>query len=199
MVRRACVEKRQSSRAAKHSLNEMWLSVSAQWWQQWNLISRLTAVFAKPHQRSHIPEHCSSPKLYPSWSRTHLQKWLWELAHWKVEVGKALGQMKTESVSLVANGLLIEEATHPAFLHENLLHPHGRSEARLDHSTQEAVVLSTQSCCSRSNNISLPCFEAFLHNKSCIGHSTIAVSSVCSFKTSKGTLLPYSWHKWRKI
>lgn len=57
---------------------------------------------------------------------------------------KGPGQTLTASASLVANGLLIEAATHPAFLRENRLRPQGWGAVRSDHLTWETVVLSTQ-------------------------------------------------------
>lgn len=144
---------------------------------EWDVAFFLVAVMIA--EKSHFTSHChvyktASAKAHPKHSSDEApvlsstcrgpgpikkkKKRLRELTEWKPEGAwlrvMAPGQMLTASASLVANGLLIEVAMRPALLRENRLHPHGWSEVRLDHSTQEAVVLSTQSCRSRTNNSS---------------------------------------------
>lgn len=164
MVRHACAEKRQRGRAARHSLGVRCGFLS----RLGNDSREISFHVSLPCLQNRISEGTSQTQLRRgscakfnlSRSGTHQKKKkrLRELTEWKPEGAwlrvTAPGQMLTASASLVANGLLIEVAMRPALLRENRLHPHGWSEVRLDHSTQEAVVLSTQSCRSRTNNSS---------------------------------------------
>lgn len=159
MVRHVCAERRQRCRAARHSLRVRCSFLS----RPGNDSREISFHVSLPCLQNRISEGTSQTELRGgccvkfnlSRSRTHLQKRFRKLTKWKPEGLRALGQMLTASASLVANGLLIEVAMHPAFLRENRLHPHWWSVLRLNHSTQEAVVLSTQSCRSRTHNRSL--------------------------------------------
>lgn len=160
MVRHACAEKRQRGRAARHSLrvrcgffflSPVMIAEKSHFTTHCHVCKTAT-VKAHPEQSSEealvLSSTCLGPgHIYTRGERLNKMKTWWE----GVRV-RAPGQTLTASASLVANGLLIEVAMQPACLRENHPHPHGWGKVRSDHSTWEAVVLSSQSCQTRTNN-----------------------------------------------